>query len=113
MSLATRALMRLGVRGRRTGLRKLVTMVLAVATVCMFVRATDMHVLVHQQIVLPGEQLVLEGWGDLGKSGSGSLVCRYFTGMAVETAVFWYSPNNVLGLDRCAVVRRELHTLRR
>jgi len=87
--------------------------VLAVATVWMFMRAADMHVLVKQEIVGPGERLVLDGWGDLGTSVSSSLVCRYFTSIGMATNVFWYSPDNLYGRNGCAVVHKELHSLRR
>jgi len=50
---------------------------------------------------------MIEGWGDLGKSESASLVCRYFTGLGLATSVFWYPPSNVLGRDSCTFVSRE------
>ena len=93
--------------------RKVVVCVLAALTVCMFMRAAEMRILVQQRVIQPGEKLLLEGWGDLGKSESASLVCRYFTGLGIATSVFWYSPSNVLGRDSCTVVSRERYSLRR
>ncbi len=69
--------------------------------------------LVQQRGIQPGEKLALEDWGDLGKSESASLVCRYFTGLRTTTSVFWYSPSNVLGRDSCTFVSRERYRLRR
>jgi len=93
--------------------RKLVTAVLAAATMWMFIRAADMQILMKQEIVQSGERLILDGWGDLGTSGSASLVCRYFTGLGTTTIVFWYSPDNGYGRNSCAVVHKELYSLRR
>ena len=89
------------------GVKKIVFAVLAVLTVCTFMRAAEMRLLVQQSVIQPGEKLVLEGWGDLGKSESASLVCRYFTGLGLATSVFWYPPSNVLGRDSCTFVSRE------
>jgi hypothetical protein len=50
--------------------KKIVFAVLAVLTVCTFMRAAEMRLLVQQSVIQPGEKLVLEGWGDLGKSES-------------------------------------------
>ena len=81
-------------------MRKFVTGVLAIATVWMFMRATEMRILMQQEIVL-------------GTSGSASLVCRYFNGTGTTINIFWYSPSNVLGRDSCALVHTDLHSLRR
>ena len=80
-------------------MRKFVTGTLAVATVWMFMRATEMRILFQQEIVL-------------GVAGE-FLVCRYFTGRGTTTSVFWYSRSNIMGQSRCALVHTELHSLRR
>jgi hypothetical protein len=95
-------------------LRKIVTVVLAVATVWMFVCAANMRILVGQQIVGAGESLVLDGWGDLGKSNSAVILCRYFTGTGVATHMNWYAPGSAHGTDGCAFIRKEtLYSVRR
>ena len=95
-------------------MRKVVTWVLAVATVWMFLHAADMRILVGEQIVHAGEPLALDGWGDLGRSNSSVILCRYFTGTSVSTHMFWYAPDSTFGSDRCRLLRKEeLHSLRR
>jgi hypothetical protein len=97
-----------------TGLRQVVTVVLAVATVWMFLCAVNVRVLVGEQVVGAGEPLVLEGWGNMGKSDSAVILCRYFTGTGFSTDMFWYAPGSAHGSDRCALVRKEtLYSLRR
>ncbi len=80
----------------------------------MFMCAVNMRVLVDQQIVAVGQPLVLEGWGDLGKSDSAVILCRYFTGTGMATYMYWYSPASTHALNRCEFVRKEtLYSLRR
>ena len=80
-------------------MRKFVTGILAVATVWMFMHATEMRILFQQEIAL-------------GEAGD-SLVCRYLTGTGTTTSVFWYSSSNIMGQSHCALVQTELHSLRR
>ena len=95
-------------------MRKIVTAVLAVATVWMFLCAVNVRVLVGKQVVGAGEPLVLEGWGNLGKSDSAVILCRYFTGTKLTTDMFWYAPGSAHGSNGCALMRKEaLYTLRR
>ena len=95
-------------------MRTIVTVVLAVATVWMFVCAANMRILVGEKIVGPGEPLVLDWWGDLGTSNSAVILCRYFTGTGVATYMFWYAPGSVHGLSGCAfVVKETLYSFRR
>jgi hypothetical protein len=80
----------------------------------MFMCAVNTRILVDQQIVAAGEALVLEGWGDLGKSDSAVILCRYFTGTGMATYMYWYSPHSTHALNRCEFVRKEtLYSLRR
>ncbi len=95
-------------------MRRVVTAVLAVATVWMFLCAVNLRLLVSTEIIGAGEPLVLEGWGNLGKSDSAVILCRYFTGTGLTTDMFWYAPGSAHGSDGCALVRKEtLYTLRR
>ena len=80
-------------------MRKFVTGILAVATVWMFMRATEMRILIQQEIVL-------------GAAGE-SLVCRYLTEgerrracSGIRRAISW-------GRSRCALVHTDRHSLRR
>jgi hypothetical protein len=59
------------------------------------------RVLINQTLVQPGTSYVVPGYGDVGKSAQGSLVCRYFTGRNFTDNVLWYSDNNVTGRDEC------------
>lgn len=63
-----------------------------------------MRVLVSETKVAPGQQYIVDGWGDVGKAQQASLVCRYFTGRSIKPNVLWYSPNNVLGADECPFI---------
>ena len=58
-------------------------------------------ILFSERIVRPGESLVVEGYGDLGKSSQSSLVCKYFTGRSTISKVYWFSPSNFLGRSHC------------
>ena len=60
------------------------------------------RVLISQMKVDPGQRVVVEGYGDVGRAEEASLVCRYFTGRRTVSRVFWYSPNNMLGRDECS-----------
>jgi hypothetical protein len=91
-----------------------VTVILGLATVWMFMCAVNMRILVGEHIVRAGESLVLEGWGDLGKSDSAVILCRYFTGTGMATYMYWYSPDGTHALNRCELVRKEtLYSFRR
>lgn len=61
-------------------------------------------VLVSQDIAHPGHPYWVEGWGDLGKDGSPSLVCTYFVGTRLRKQVFWHSPEGVFGKADCPVL---------
>jgi hypothetical protein len=58
-------------------------------------------VLVSQEMSQPGQPYLVEGWGDLGKAASPSLVCTYFIGTRLRKQVFWYSPNGMFGKADC------------
>lgn len=66
----------------------------------------DVRILVSETKVQPGTTFVDPEFGDLGKEGQASLVCRYFTGRSVRTHAYWYSPNNMFGKDQCAFFTR-------
>ena len=65
------------------------------------------RILVYEVKVKPGDTYGVEGYGDLGKSSQGSLVCRYFTGRSLLIRVFWYDPNNSFGKDQCPFILDE------
>jgi len=80
--------------------------VAAVGIVWISITVSDTRVLVGERLVRPGEQYVVEGFGDVGANAQASLVCRYFTGRSVLPTVFWYSPNNFMGRDSCPFIWR-------
>lgn len=69
----------------------------ALVFICVALRLTDTRVLIFERKVNPGDKYQVEGWGELGDSGSPSLVCKYFTGTDVTVQVYWYSASNVMG----------------
>jgi hypothetical protein len=63
---------------------------------------TDHRLLVWERKVDPGDNLVVEGYGNLGENNAASLACWYFTGRSVTTRVFWYGPDGFFGArDQC------------
>jgi hypothetical protein len=64
------------------------------------------RVLMKETLVRPGEYYLVEGYDNLGDANQASLACRYFTGRAFMTIVFWYSESNVLGRDSCPFLYR-------
>lgn len=71
------------------------------ATVCAALLLTGKRVLVWETRVEPGDYYVVREYGNLGAANNAQLVCRYFTGRSVITAVYWHSPNNIVGKDQC------------
>lgn len=58
-------------------------------------------ILIDQEKVDPGEQRIVEGWGDVGEADQASLVCTYFVATRTRQQVFWYSPNGMFGRADC------------
>ena len=67
---------------------------------------TDTRVLVGEVKVEPGQEYIVEGYGNLGQNKQASLVCSYFNGRKILTKVFWYAPNNLFGRDSCPFIYR-------
>jgi hypothetical protein len=67
---------------------------------------TDTGVLVAEIRVEPGQEFVVEDYGNLKESKQASLVCSYFNGSKVLRTVFWYAPNNIMGRDSCPFLYR-------
>jgi hypothetical protein len=87
---------------------KAVLVGLAVAVLfCATLLFSGSRILVYEVKVNPGEAYGVDGYGDLGKSSQGSLVCRYFTGRSILTRVFWYSSDNGFGKDQCPFILNE------
>lgn len=63
--------------------------------------ATGKRVHLWQTKIPPGASMVVEGFGRVEGRESGALVCRQLSWHGVQTAVFNYSANNVLGRDEC------------
>lgn len=66
------------------------------------------RVLVHEDLVQPGENYIVPHYGNLAKNGQASLVCRYFTGRGFINDVLWYSANNLMGHDQCPFLGKEV-----
>lgn len=64
-----------------------------------------MRINVSQKLIQKGESYPASVSKDYGlvNDGDASLVCGYFTGLAVVHTVFWYSSNNILGKDSCPI----------
>ena len=75
--------------------------VAALVVVDLALLVSDTRVLILERKVNPGERYEVEEFGDAGAKAQSTLVCKYFTGRAVTTAVYWYASNNVLGRDSC------------
>lgn len=69
--------------------------------ICAMLLLTGKRVLVWETRVEPGDYYVLPEYGNLGAADNAKLVCRYFTGRSVLTAVYWHSSNNFAGRDQC------------
>ena len=67
---------------------------------------TDTRVLLGEVKVEPGQEFVVEGYGNLKEDNQASLVCSYFNGRKVLRTVFWYAPNNIMGRDSCPFIYR-------
>lgn len=79
--------------------------VLVIAWLALLV--SDGRLLLSETKVEPGQDFVVPEWGNVGKAGQASLVCKYFTGRSTVMRVFWYSPNNILGKDACPLLFRD------
>jgi len=77
------------------------TIVILIGTLAVGLLVSGQRLLVSERVVRPGESLVVEGYGDLGKYSQRSLVCKYFTGSSIKTRVYWFASNNFLGRDQC------------
>jgi hypothetical protein len=73
-------------------------------SIIIFLLISGNRVLLSETKVEPGQDYVLQEWGNLGEAEQASLVCKYFTGRSVKISVYWYSPNNVLGKDQCPFI---------
>ncbi|HVG62928.1 MAG TPA: hypothetical protein VNA24_30470 [Hyalangium sp.] len=85
-------------------MRNAVIALIVLAGVPLLLLLSGKRVLVSETKVQPGETYIVEDYGNLGASRQASLVCRYFTGRSIQTAVFWYSPNGFLGRDSCPFI---------
>jgi hypothetical protein len=65
------------------------------------------RVFIQQILVHPRQTYIVHGFGDVGKQGQASLVCRYFTGRGIATDVLWYSSTNQSGRDECPFFSRQ------
>jgi hypothetical protein len=65
---------------------------------------THTRILIFETRVNPGVYYEVEGYGDLSNASQASLVCKYFTGSTILTDVFWYSPNNIMGKNKCPLI---------
>jgi len=83
-------------------LRRLFVVLVLAAVAGVFLVTTDQRLLLWQTKVIPGETYEVAGYGDLGKSRQPSLVCRYFTGLGIETTVEAYAPGGPPAGDFCA-----------
>lgn len=68
---------------------------------------TGTGVLVSQTKVEPGQRYLVKGFGDVGDAKHACLVGRYFNGRGIESRVFWYSPNGILGKSACPFLLRD------
>ena len=88
-------------------MKKIGTIIAAViALIWLGLLLTDTRVLVGEVKVEPGQEFVVEDYGNLGESKQASLVCSYFNGRKVLVNVFWYAPNNIMGKDSCPFLYR-------
>ena len=78
---------------------------LLVLAIWIAMTAFGIRVNVSQKLIQKGESYPSSVSKDYGavNEGEASLVCGYFTGLAVVHTVFWYSPNNILGKDSCPI----------
>lgn len=67
---------------------------------------TNTRILVGETKVEPGQEYVVENYGNLKGNQQASLVCSYFNGRKLLKTVFWYSPNNIMGRDSCPFLNR-------
>ena len=86
-------------KGRKRGLLIGAVALLAFFEVTLLVGG--FRVFLWQALVQPGQTYMVSGFGDVGKQGQASLVCRYFTGRTIATDVLWYSSTNQMGRDEC------------
>jgi hypothetical protein len=91
---------------RKRGKAAAIATVGTLGLVWVSVLVTDTRVLIHEKLVRPGEKDMVDGYGDVGISAQATLVCRYFNGRQVLAAVFWHSPNNLMGRDSCPFITR-------
>ena len=84
----------------------IISLFLILSAICAYLLVTDTRVLVDEYKVWPGQNVVVDGYGDLGRYGRISLVCSYFSGRKVLSAVYWYAPNNHMGRDSCPFINK-------
>lgn len=70
----------------------------------LFLGLFDKAVRLSERRVSTGEHYIVRRYGDLGKSGQASIVCRYWNGSRVRTTVYWYAPNDMFGRSSCPLV---------
>lgn len=87
--------------------RRIFIAILSRFSICLAITLLHVRILVWQQSVAPGEEYIIESWGDVGNESQRSLVCRYFTGHGCTTRVYGYDSGNLLGKDSCPFILRE------
>lgn len=70
----------------------------------LFLLMSGRRILISEDIVRPGENYFVSGFGNVGVSGADSLVCGYFTGRGFVRKVYWHSQNDFLGKSECPFV---------
>ncbi len=78
-----------------------------IAMLWLLILATDTKILMKEVKVDPGQDYVVEGYGNLGDSKQSSLVGYYFNGRKIVKRVYWYSSNNIMGRDSCPFILRD------
>jgi hypothetical protein len=74
---------------------------IALLLTVVFLLLSGKALLIGENKVNPGDVYTVPDYGDLGKNGQSSLVCKYFTGRSIKLSVYWYSPNGILGKSEC------------
>lgn len=58
------------------------------------------RLLIGEQIVRPGQHVVVGEWGDLASNNATSIVCTYWTGRSV-TPIVWWLGSGLWSRDSC------------
>ena len=67
---------------------------------------TDTRVLIWGKTLEPGGAYLRVDNVALGKNDQAALVCTYFTGRKIVNRLYWHSPNDLFGRDRCPFIAR-------